>query len=420
MSDNDKLALHGGNKIKTTPYGTGCKHDIDAICAALRKRIEGQERLPLAMGESIKQLRSRMCEIFSCKHAIPVSSGTAAIHAGLAAIGIKPGDEVITTPSTDHGTVIGIMQLGAIPVFADVDPDTLMIEAHTVEPHITERTRAILPVHFCGCPTDMTAMMALANKHNLLVLEDAAQSWLAEWDGRKAGTYGNAGAISFNESKHVTTGEGGVVLTDDDDVAKYADAFVDKAYNRTGVGPIAPFMPALNLRMSEINAVLGILQLDKVQWLADRRYELGQMLADATDDLPGIRVNRPKDSKRHKSSYWHGVIHYDPDQVGVSNDKFIEAVAAEGILCYQSSARCILDWPLFRKLNEDPQAFAHYRAPGLTKGMFELDRCPNATRMAQRTIQVHLWEWHTNEDMEQTAAALRKVSRHFQKQTSAA
>lgn len=408
MSGEKQLALHGGPKTKTSPYGRGCKHDIDAITKALRARLEGVEQLPLAMGPSIKQLRQRLCEIFGVKHAVPTSSGTAAIHAGLASIGIKPGDEVITTCVSDHGTVIGIMQLGAIPVFADIDPDTLMIEAHTVAPLITPRTRAILVVHFAGCPTDMTAMMALARQRGLRVLEDCAQSWLARWDGRPAGTLGDVGCLSFNESKHVTTGEGGVILTNDDVMARYADAFVDKSYNRTGQGPVAPSMPAMNLRMSEINAVLGLLQLDKLNWIVQRRHELGELLHAELKDVAGVRVHRPRSSSGW-SSHWRGVGYYDAEVVGVPVKAFIEAVAAEGISIGAANVQCMLGWPLFQALNKDPQAFATYRAPGLKPGMFEPGRCPQAMAAASRTWQAHISEFCTEEDMRQTASAIRKV-----------
>ncbi len=415
MSEN--LAIHGGAKVKTTPYGKGCKHDAAAIAAALTKRLEGVEQLPLAMGPSIMDLRRRMGELYGVKHAVPTSSGTAAIHAGLAAMRIEPGDEVITTPSTDHGTAIGIMQLGAIPVFADVDRDTMMIEAHTVEPCITDKTRAILVVHFAGCPTDMDAMMKLADARGLMVLEDCAQSWLTEWRGKKAGTFGNVGIVSFNESKHLSTGEGGVILTDDDDIAAYADGFVDKSYNRSG-GDWAPSMPAFNLRLSEINAVLALVQLDKVQWVIDRRHELGERLTRGIADLPGVSALHPPDHS--KSSYWRGVIRYDPDVVGLPVETFTEALSAEGIPAGAANARCIISWPLFQTLNKDPNAFSTYRAPGLKPGMFELSRCPNAAKLLERSFQVHISEFCTDQDMQQTAEAITKVYHGLRAEASVA
>lgn len=402
----DKLAINGGPKVKTTPYGAGCKHDAAAISAALTKRLQGVETLPLAMGPTILALRQRIADLYQVKHAVPASSGTAAIHAALAALGVVPGDQVITTPSTDHGTLIGIMQLGAIPVFADIDPNTIMIEAHTIEPHINDRTRAIVAVHASGCPADIDAIMALADNHQLKVLEDCAQSWMTQWGERKVGSIGHAGALSFNESKLLTTGEGGIVLTDDDGVAAYADGFVDKSYNRSG-GDWAPSMPAFNLRMSEISAVLAHCQLDKVQWIFDRRFELGEKLHELTANLPGIDVLRPP--APGKSSYWRGVLRYDPEVVGVPVAQFNEALLAEGIATGAANVRCVLDWPLFKTLNENPNAFAHYRAPGLEPGMFALDRCPNAAQLVERTFQVQFSEFCTDEDIEQTGEAINKV-----------
>lgn len=409
-SETEALALHGGPKTKTTPYGTGSKHDADAEAEALRKRLHAGP-MPLAMGPSIRELRARLQELFGVRCAVPTSSGTAAVHAGLAALGVVPGDEVITTPLTDHGTVIGIMQLNAIPVFADVNPQTMMVDASTMEPLITERTRVLLPVHLAGCPTDMDGIMDLAERRGLKVLEDCAQSWLAEWNGRLVGTIGHVGIFSINESKHICAGEGGVVLTNDEEMGRYLDLFVDKSYNRSGVGPVDPVMPALNYRMSEVNAVLAIEQLKKVRALTERRHELGERLAAGIEGIPGVHLVRPPAHSR--STYWFGLLLVDREVAGVDGPGFARALAAEGIRAGSPVSRYLLQWPLFQRLNEDPRAFPTYIAPGLKKGRFRPESCPNALAMATRSVRVHLDEFCTDADVEDTIRAIRKVARWY-------
>ena len=410
MSAAETLALLGGPKVKTTPYGKGVKHDAEAEIEALRRRFLAGP-LPLAKGQAIMEFRQRVQELFGVRYCVPCSSGSAAVHAGLAALGVGPGDEVVTTPLTDHGTLIGIMQLNAIPVFADVNPATLMIDADTIAPRLSSRTRALLPVHNLGCPTDMTGIMALAGRHGLRVLEDCAQSWMAEWDHRLVGTFGHVGIYSANESKHISAGEGGVILTNEEDLGRYADLFVDKSYNRTGVGPVDPVMPALNYRMSELNAVIGVEQLKKVRAVGDRRHALGERLAAGMAGLPGVSLLRPP--AHSKSSYWGAVLFVDATAAGVDGTGFAKALAAEGISAGQPVQGFVLQWPLFRTLNENPTAFRTYIPPGLTKGRFEPSQCPNAQGMRTRAVRLHLDNFCTDQDIDETIWRVRKSGGHY-------
>lgn len=413
MKESDRLALLGGPKAKTTPYGAGTKHDANGEAEALRTRLLAGP-LRLARGPAIMELRQRIEKLFDVRCCIPTSSGTAAIHAGLAALGVEPGDEVITTPMTDHGTIIGIMQLQAIPVFADVNPHTMMIDAGTIEPLITERTKVLLPIHLAGCPTDMTGIMQLARKYKLKVLEDCAQSWLAEWRGKRVGTIGHVGIFSINESKHISAGEGGILITNRAGIGHYADLFVDKSYNRSGKGPVDPVMPALNYRLSEVNAVLAVEQLKHVRQLAAKRYQWGEKLAMGIAELPGVKLLQPP--PHSKSSYWYGVLLVDCDEAGIDGPGFARALAAEGVSAGAPVSRNILHWPLFRKLNENPTVFPTYCPPSLDKGRFDAASCPNANAMAQRTVRVHLNEYTTAGDMHDTIRAIQKVARWYREQ----
>ena len=410
MSTAETLALLGGPKTKTTPYGKGAKHDAEAEVEALKRRFLAGP-LPLAKGPAILEFRQRVQELFGVTCCVPCSSGSAAVHAGLAALGVSPGDEVITTPLTDHGTLIGIMQLNAIPVFADVNPSTMMIDAGTIEPRLTARTRVLLPVHNLGCPTDMTGIMALAAARGLKVLEDCAQSWMAEWDHRLVGTFGQVGIYSANESKHISAGEGGVILSQDEAIGRYADLFVDKSYNRTGVGPVDPVMPALNYRMSELNAVIGVEQLKKVRAVGERRYALGERLAAGVAGLPGVTLLRPP--AHSKCTYWGAVLFVDPAEAGIDGTGFAKALAAEGLSAGQPVQGFVLQWPLFRTLHENPTAFPTYIPPGLGQGRFDPAQCPHAQAMRSRAVRLHLDNFCTEQDIEDTACAVRKVAAHY-------
>ncbi|MFW6060505.1 MAG: DegT/DnrJ/EryC1/StrS family aminotransferase [Phycisphaeraceae bacterium] len=410
-----RLAIDGGSPIKTAPWGRGSKHP-PCEAEAVRALTADRPRLPLAMGEAILGLRQGFRELFGIAHAVPTSSGTAAIHTALAAMGIAPGDEVITTPVTDHGTVIGIMQLDAVPVFADVKPDTAMIDAETIEPCITPRTRAILPVHYHGCPADMDGITALAQKHNLHVLEDAAQSWLAQWNGRLVGTIGDAGAFSMNESKHLSVGEGGLLITNHASLAAAADKFADKSYDRHS-GVNRPTAPAMNYRLSEIAAAIGLEQLKRIESITRRRHEIGERIADALHDLAGVNMLRSPVGGR--CTYWHGLLIIDPEVLTVNAKMFADALRAEGIGPAGAGVKNIMRWPLFARLNEEPSAFAGYRPPGLVPGRFAPESCPTAETLTERAVRFGINEFMMETDVDQTITAVHKVADWYTAQRTA-
>jgi len=407
----ERLAFHGGPKVFSEPYAHGSKHDTEGI-DALRERIKDSGQLPLAMGPSIRALRNNAQRLFNVPHAVPCSSGTSAIHTGLAALGLRPGDEVITTPVTDAGTVLGIMSLNAIPVFADVNPETLMIDAETIRPHISDKTRALLPVHYHGCPAEMGGIMEIAREHHLSVLEDCAQSWLARWHGQYVGTIGDVGAFSMNESKHVSVGEGGLIISDRADVADFAERFVDKSYRRNEDGAPGPDMVAHNYRMSELCATLALRQFEKLEWLAQKRYEFGELLADGVESLPGINLLRSPENCR--STYWFGLLQVDPDKTGVSTETFAKALAAEGVQCNFFGPRIMPQADLFRNLDQEPKCLAHYMPPGLRAGAFPLDAIPNALSIKGRFVLIRINEFMEKCDIEKILQSVRKVSQWYQ------
>lgn len=411
MKLSEKPALLGGTPTIVDEYGNGCKHGPEAV-EALRRRLSGGGRLPLAMGPSIRQFRSDAESLLGVSNVIPASSGSAAIHAGLAALNIAPGDEVVTSPITDAGTVLGILQLQAIPVFADVDPFTFMPTVEHLAGRISGKTRCLLPVHYHGTPADMDSIMELARREGLHVLEDCAQSWMARWKGRLVGTFGQAGAFSMNESKHLSVGEGGILTTNDAALARRADLFIDKSYDRSGEARMGPATPAVNYRMSEITGSLAIAQLQKLVAITDRRHQLGERLADSVESLPGLRLVRSPSGG--VSTYWHGLLHVDADQADATAGEFAKMLAAEGVRCYPFEPVNLLETPLFKRLNQDPRAFHSYQPPGLKPGAFSPESCPNAAAIPGNALTITINEFISDGEMSLVIEAIEKISRWFQ------
>jgi len=220
-ASNDQLAINGGKPVRTAPFPRWPDYGEEEVQAAVEV---------LRSGKYARQSGSKVCifekayaDRFGVKHALAVSSGTAAIHVALAALGIGPGDDVINTSHCFIGTATPVVHAGAVPVFADIDPRTYNIHPKSIEKKITPYTKAIVPVHLNGCPADMDPIMDIARRHNLFIVEDAAQAHGAKYKDQLVGTFGDFGCFSFWEDKLMTTaGEGGMTLTNDDKLAKMA------------------------------------------------------------------------------------------------------------------------------------------------------------------------------------------------------
>jgi perosamine synthetase len=270
--------------------------EVAAVTAAIRSGT-----LTSTKGDFVRALETRFASMLGVKHAYACASGTAAIHCAIAALDPEPGDEIVTTPITDMGALAPILYQGAIPVFADVDPLTYNVTAQSVEACISERTKAIVVTHLFGNPCDLDAIEQVARKHGIPLIEDCAQAFLATFGGRYVGTVGRIGCFSLQQGKHVTTGEGGIVATNDDDLARRIYLFINKAW---GYGDPAPdhYFLALNYRMSELCGSVGAAQLEKLHYVVARRRELAahltKLLADVPEAIP------PHVHPRAEHSYW--------------------------------------------------------------------------------------------------------------------
>lgn len=329
-SSNSRPAILGGNPVRTQGWPAWpVFNDVEdkAVLGALRSgkwfRYSGNQ---VAKFEKAYATRAGV------RHCIATNSGTSALLTTLGALNIGPGDEVILPPYTFVATYNVITMNYALPIFVDIDVPTSQIDADKIEAAITSNTKAIIPVHLGGNCCDMDKILDTAKKHNIPVIEDACQSHLAEWRGKMVGTWGTAGCFSFQASKNLNSGEGGAILTNDDDFAILCEAFQDQ-----GVGRGAKFdnhyTRGANLRMTEFQGALLQAQMTRIEEQAKRRTENAKYLDGLLKEIPGIIPQRSYDGcTRH--AYHLYAFRYKPEQfAGLSRDKFMQALDKEGIDC---------------------------------------------------------------------------------------
>ena len=270
--------------------------EIAAVTQALRSGT-----LTSTKGTFVSKLESAIAAMMGAKHAYACSSGTAAIHCAIAALDPNPGDEIITTPITDMGALTPILYQAAIPVFADVDPATCNVTAATIADRITDRTKAIVVTHLFGNPCEIDEIVALGQRVGIPVIEDCAQAFLAAYNGNFVGTIGKIGCFSLQQGKHITTGEGGVLVTNDDELARRIYLFINKAWGYGDPRPDHYFL-ALNYRMSELIGSVAYAQLHKLPTVVARRRMLAELLTQKLRSLQGIITPMVLPGAQH--SYW--------------------------------------------------------------------------------------------------------------------
>ena len=283
----------------------------EAELAALAAVI-GSGTLTSTKGSAVAALEAAFAAELGVRHAIACASGSAAIHCAVAAIDQEPGDEIVTTAITDMGALTPILYQGAIPVFADVDPRSGNVTAETVAARLGPRTRAIVATHLFGNPCDMPALLALADRHGIPLIEDAAQALGADIAGRPAGSLGRIGCFSLQQGKHMTCGEGGLVVTNDDALARRIRLFVNKGWGYGDAAPDHEFL-ALNYRMSELQGAVAGAQLPKLAAGVAQRIAMAARLDDRLGNRPGIALPAALPGARH--SYWRYCLAVDPARV---------------------------------------------------------------------------------------------------------
>ncbi|MEE3334835.1 MAG: DegT/DnrJ/EryC1/StrS family aminotransferase [Candidatus Latescibacterota bacterium] len=326
--DSQPLAAAGGTPIRTSPFPGWPVFDAteeEAILGVLRSGS-------WFLGERVAEFERTFTEYCEAKHGVSVSSGTVALQVALEAAGVVLGDEVIVPSYTFIATASSVALVGAVPVFVDVDPDTYLIDPAAVEAAITEKTKAIIAVHIAGQPADLDALTAIAAKHGVLLIEDSAQAHAAVWKGRRVGAIGDLGTFSFQASKNLNAGEGGFIVTDDEELHLRAWSIHNCGRAPGGEWYEHPLVGG-NYRLTEMQAALALSQLRRLDEQTEKRTHSAALLTEQLSEIEGIRP-LAVDERVTRHAFHLYVFRYDADAFGgASREQFLKALAAEGIPC---------------------------------------------------------------------------------------
>lgn len=354
-----QLAILGGKPVRRKPYPQWPvfdQRDIDAVSRTIQSGRWGGLPYP---GPNTAEFAKKFSELQGGGYAVPMINGTITMEVALRAAGIGWGDEVIVPAYTFQATAYAPMAAGAIPVIVDIDPDTYCIDPEKVQEAITEKTRAIIVVHLAAQMADMDAIMSIAEKHDLIVIEDAAHAHGARWRDQGSGTIGDFGSFSLQSLKSITTGEGGVLLCKDKHMAERAASIIDCGRPKDKDGK--EFTMGVNYRMSELHAALGVVALERFPKQFAQRAQMANYLEESLSEVPGIQLLK-RDLRLTQRSLYRYVIKMDPEYYHCNHDMFCKALSAEGIPVdtgYPAMHRYELFQPRLSKLPV-PTAFPEY------------------------------------------------------------
>ncbi len=404
----EKLALEGGTKtvIQSVPKRARWgEPELQQLAAALK-----QDSRYYWGNAQTRLLMERYRAIYGHKYVQPCSSGSAALHSAVAAAGVAPGDEVITSGITDIGTVIGVLFQQAVPVFAELEPQTGCLDPVDVERKITPRTRAIIPVHLAGNPCKLAELKEIADKHDLTLIEDCAQAWGALYRGKPISTVGHIGCFSLQDSKHISCGDGGVVATGDDRLGPLLIKFADKGTNRLNPSDTATALGA-NYRISELQAAFVAAQLTRLEGIAAQRSKLGNLLTEELAGIPQILTH--KVHKDDRCVYWFYMACLVPEKVRCDRATFAKALAAEGAPFSAGYISVPLyGMPMFR----NHSFFAgHWPAKecGLTQMDYSKVTLPETEAILKTCMLFRVTEAMDEDYIRAVAKAVRKVAKHY-------
>jgi len=323
-----KLAIKGGSPVHTTGWSGWPivdEREVNAVADVVKSGVFG-------FGPKVAEFETKFAEYMDAKYGICTNSGTTSILTALIAAGVEAGDEVIIPPYTFIATASAVIDANGTPVFADLDPDNYCLSPESVEQMITEKTKAIVTVHLGGCPTDMDALMALAKKHNLAVIEDASHAHGARYKGKAVGALGDMGCFSFQSSKNLNCGEGGIVLTNERALYDRCSAHHNSGRLPSNAIGDADDIVGTNFRMTEFQGAILLAQFERFDEQSNIRDKNGMFLTEQLRQIDGFKIPRPSYVTRH--GYHFITITYESEEFkGLSLGDFIDALNAEGIPC---------------------------------------------------------------------------------------
>ena len=396
----EELAINGGNPVRDNPIFYGHQwideHDIAAVIEVLKSDY-------LTCGPKIEELEKKMCDVTGGKYAVAVSNGTAALHIACLAAGIGEGDEVITTPITFAASANCALYCGAVPVFADISPDTYNISPEDIERKITDKTKAVVAVDFTGQAVQIEEIKSICKRHNLMFIEDGAHSIGTKYKGERIGSLADMTTFSFHPVKTITGGEGGVVMTDHKELYKKLLLYRTHGITRNpqmllakADGPwyYEQIELGFNYRMTDMQAALICSQLEKLNMFVQRRKEIVKMYNEAFADVPEIIVQKEieeSDTARHLY-----IIQLELSRLKVGRLEVFQALKAENVCC---NVHYI---PVYY--------FPYYQTLGYRRGL-----CPNAEKLYEGIISIPLYYAMSDEDVESVIHAVLKVIEYFRK-----
>ncbi|HNW56236.1 MAG TPA: DegT/DnrJ/EryC1/StrS family aminotransferase [Bacteroidales bacterium] len=397
------LAINGGPKTidRKYPWPIFDETDVNAVADVVRSGKWGNPDC----ADLVKDFEDKFAAFCGTKYALATVNGSVALRLALIACGVRPGDEVIIPPYTFIATSTIVLEANCVPVFVDIDPDTYNIDPSRIEAAITKRTKAIIPVHFAGQACEMDKIMAIAKQHNLKVIEDACHGHGAEYKGKKLGSIGDAGCFSFQSSKNLNCGEGGVVITNDEKLYDMVNSLRNVGRVKGGQWYEHHYL-GCNYRITQLQTALLMNQMKNLKEQTKRRFENGNYLNSLLEKIDGIKpLSRGKGETVH--SYHIYIFKYDKSKFNnLSKPEFADMLAAEGVPCFMGYPQPLYKQPLFQKKN-----FMCYAIPEYVD--YTKVCCPVTEKACYEEA---VWIMQTGmlgpkEDMEKYAEAIIKIQK---------
>lgn len=398
-------------KINFPPRIIFDEREKEAILRVVEKTMSGPEAIDMyGKGPEVASYEKEFAEYFGVRYAAAVTSGTAAVHSAIGALRLEPGSEIITTPITDPGTVAPILMQNCIPIFADVEYDTLNISPRSIEENITDKTRAVIVVHLAGQPCNMDPIIEVARRHNLYVIEDCAQAHGAKYKGRYVGSIGDLGVFSLMAGKHMNSaGQGGMVITNNEELYWNAKRFSDRGKPFNSEEKTNLFL-GLNYRMTELQAAVGRVQLTKLENIKKKRQWIVKSLRDGMSDLKAFKLWKFIDNV--EPNPWFAFVRFNKEVMKINKEEAARVLVELGL---PIGAHYVV--PIYNQYwIKNRVTYGNSQYPWSMPGARKIDYtncCPNAEKALEDHMTLYLHEGWGEREINYTIEAFKKVEKEY-------